>query len=117
MRHQVKNTRINRNSAQLKALIRSLSTALIVSGTIETTKVKAKVTASAVDKMIARTKGKDKMNAIRYLKKHLYGEDASKIILDELHDKYKDRQSGFTRIVKLGARPGDGAEKVVLQLV
>jgi hypothetical protein len=33
------------------------------------------------------------MNAIRYLKKHLYNEEASRIILDELHDKYKDRQS------------------------
>ena len=117
MRHQVKSTKINRNSAQLKALIRSLSTSLIVSWTIETTKVKAKVTASAVDKMIARTKWKDKMNAIRYLKKHLYNEEASRIILDELHDKYKDRQSWFTRIVKLWARPWDGAEKVVLQLV
>ncbi len=117
MRHQVKSTKINRNSAQLKALIRSLSTALIVSWTIETTKVKAKVTASAVDKMIARTKWKDKMNAIRYLKKHLYNEEASRIILEELHEKYKDRSSWFTRIVKLWARPWDGAEKVVLQLV
>ena len=117
MRHQVKSTKINRNSAQLKALIRSLSTALIVSWTIETTKVKAKVTASAIDKMIARTKWKDKMNAIRYLKKYLYWEDASRIILDKLHEKYKDRQSWFTRIIKLWARAWDWAEKVILQLV
>ena len=117
MRHLVKNKRINRNSAQLKALIRSLSTALIESWTIETTKIKAKLTASAVDKMIARTKWKDKMNAIRYLKKYLYWENASRIILNDLHKKYENRNSWFTRIIKLWARSWDGAEKVILQLV
>ena len=68
-------------------------------------------------KTVLRVKGKDKVNAIRYLNARLTDTLASKKILDVLVDRYKDRPSGFTRIIKEKYRIGDGAPIVSIELV
>jgi len=117
MRHKVKSTRINRNSAQLKALVRSLVTAIILREDVSTTKPKAKIASALLDRIISKAKIKDKMNWIRYIKRYLYEESASIKVIEDLVERYKDRQSGFTRIVKTKNRPWDNAQMVKIQLV
>ena len=117
MRHKVKSTRINRNSAQLKALIRSLVTAIVLREDVATTKPKAKLASALLDRIICTAKKKDKMNAIRFIKQYLYEESASVKVMSDLIERYKDRQSGFTRIIKTEYRPGDNAQMVKIQLV
>lgn len=117
MRHKVKSTRINRNSAQFKALLRSLATAVILREDVSTTQVKAKAASALIDRLISKAKKKDKMNAIRYVQRFVYEKEASVKIFSELVDRYKDRPSWFTRIVKTHNRPGDNASMVKIQLV
>ena len=117
MRHKVKSTRINRNSAQLKALIRNLTSSIILYETVKTTKTKAKVASRLVDRLIATAKRKDKLNAIRYAKKYLFTNNASSKLIDVLVDRYQDRQSGFTQIIPLWNRKWDNAEIVQIQLI
>ncbi len=117
MRHLVKSTRLNRPSNQLKALLRSLATSVILYESIETTEDKAKLAKGLVDRLIATAKRKDKLNAIRYLKIYLYDDNASRKVMDELVTRYQDRTSGFTRMVRTRIRTGDNAQLVQFQLV
>ena len=117
MRHKVKKTRINRDSAQLKALLRSLLTAIVINESIITTKPKAKLVSALLDRVISKAKWSDKMNAIRYAKKYLYTKESSVKMIDDLAVRYKDRTSWFSRIVKIWNRPWDNALKVCIQLV
>lgn len=117
MRHRSETTRLNRNRKQLKALVRSLATSVILYESVETTKDKAKLVRSLVDRLISRAKTRDEVSAIRYLKKYLYEKNACKKVLETLVPRYKDRSSGFTRIVNSRIRTGDGAQLVVFQLL
>ena len=121
MRHRVKSVRLNRPRHQLKALVRSLATSLILRESVETTRDKAKLARELVDRVIARAKLKvsqgDTMNAIRFIQKHLLDENASKKVIEQLVTRYKDRPSGFTRITNTRIRTGDAAQMVQFQLL
>lgn len=121
MRHRVKSVRLNRPRNQLKALVRSLATSLILRESIETTRDKAKLARELVDRVIARAKLKvsqgDTMNAIRFIQKHLLDESASRKVIEQLVTRYKDRPSGFTRITNTRIRTGDAAQMVQFQLL
>lgn len=117
MRHKVKSVRLNRPRAQLKALLRSLVTSVILYETIETTRDKAKLARGYVDRIIATAKRKDEMNAIRYINSFLLNKSASMKVMQELKERFKDRQSGFTRFTNTRIRTGDGAQLVQFQLL
>lgn len=117
MRHKVESTVINRNSAQLKALVRSLATSIILYESIKTTKQKAKLASKMIDRLITIAKKRDKLSAIRYSKKYLFWKNASEKLIEVLADRYKDRPSWFTRIIKLPCRAGDNAQSVQIQFV
>jgi len=117
MRHQKKKRHLNVDDSHRKAIARTLVTSLVIHGRIKTTKAKAKLAQPLAENMITVGKTKDTMNAIRKLNSVFYEEKASKKLLEELVPKYKDRQGGYTRIVKLGFRAGDNAEMVMLELV
>ena len=117
MRHKVKSTRINRNSAQLKAMVRNLVTSIILYESVKTTRPKAKLASRLIDRLIATAKKKDKVNAIRYSKQFLFWSSASSKLMDVLADRYKDRPSWFTRIVRLTNRAWDNAQSVQIQFV
>jgi large subunit ribosomal protein L17 len=82
-------------------LIRNLVTDAILHESIKTTKQKAKLTARVLDRLIARSKNENKMQAIRYIMKYVFSKQASMKLIDDLSKRYKDRPSGFSRIVKL----------------
>lgn len=116
MRHQKKGKTLDRKKQPRQALLRNLAVSLILYEKVKTTEAKAKAVKPLVEKLI--TKGKENTLANRrYLMKYLYVENAVKKVLEVLGPKYKERQGGYTRIVKLGRRQGDGAPVVQLELV
>ena len=115
-------SRLRRNSAQRKALLRDLITDLILNGRIETTLAKAKELKRLADKMV--TLGKKNTLASRRQAAELIrfetdeeGKYALQKLFDEIAPKFANRNGGYTRILKLAERRGDDALMVILELV
>lgn len=104
------------------SLLRNLTGQVIIHERIETTESKAKELKKAVDKMITLGKRGD-LNARRQAAAYLYKQEANadQSVIDKLFDdiaaRYEDRQGGYTRVLKLGARKGDGAKMAIIELV
>lgn len=116
MRHLVKRHRLGRGSAQRKALLRSLVTSFLEKERIKTTKAKAKALRPVAEKMITLSK-KGTLHARRKVLKTVYKKDVVKKLFDEIGPRFAERPGGYTRIVKLEPRDGDGAEMAVIELV
>jgi large subunit ribosomal protein L17 len=116
MRHQKKRTKLGRNVGSRKALIRSLATSLIVHEKITTTVVKAKVLKPVVEKMITRAK-LNNLQSRRILISALAKEKPVKKLLEVLGVRYQARKGGYLRIIKLGARRGDGSQMAIIEFV
>jgi len=91
-------------------------TDLLREGRITTTEMRAKEARRMAEKMITLGKRGD-LHARRQALAYIYDEDVVTKLFDELANTYEDRQGGYTRILKLGPRRGDGAEEVYLELV
>ncbi|MGY3716645.1 50S ribosomal protein L17 [Sutcliffiella cohnii] len=116
--------KLGRTSAQRKALLRDLATDLIISERIETTEARAKELRSVVEKMITLGKRGDlhaRRQAAAFIRKEVAneetGQDAVQKLFGDIAPRYEERQGGYTRIMKLGPRRGDGAPMVVIELV
>ena len=115
-------SRLRRNSAQRKALLRDLVTDLIINERITTTLSKAKELRKFADKAITLGKKGD-LAAIRQVASFVRkeeagnGQDAVQKLFKELAPRYKDRNGGYTRIIKKENRRGDDALVVILELV
>lgn len=116
MRHQVKGFKLGRTAAHRKATLSALTEALIQHKRIQTTHVKAKALRMYVEPLINKTKSDTTANR-RLVFAHLQSKDAVKELFDVIGPKVADRPGGYTRIVKLGQRPGDGTEMAVIELV
>ncbi|KAB8127656.1 50S ribosomal protein L17 [Gracilibacillus oryzae] len=114
--------KLGRTTDQRKALLRGLATDLIIHERLETTEAKAKELRSVVDKMITLGKRGD-IHARRQAAAFLYkaeaneNEDAVQKLLNDIATRYEERQGGYTRVLKLGPRRGDGAEMAISELV
>mgnify|MGYP005611299133 FL=1 len=116
--------KLGRTSSQRKALLRDLATDLIVFERIETTEAKAKELRSVVEKMITLGKRGDlhaRRQAAAFIRNEVANEESGHDALQKLFSdsapRYEDRQGGYTRIMKMGPRRGDGAPMVVIELV
>lgn len=118
--------KLGRTSDQRKAMLRDLATSLIVSERIETTEARAKEVRSVVEKLITLGKKGDlasRRNAAKTLRNvEILNEDEStqtalQKLFGEIDERYNERQGGYTRILKVGPRRGDGAESVIIELV
>lgn len=116
MRHNRKGKVLGREKAPREALMRSLVTSLVVYEKIKTTKAKAQVTRPKVEKLITLAKN-DTLHNRREALKVLYTQGAVKKLFEVLGPRYKERKGGYTRIVKLTPRVGDGAEVAVIEFV
>jgi large subunit ribosomal protein L17 len=116
MRHGVKSRRFDRPTDQRLALFRGLVTDLLKYEQIKTTEAKAKNVRSLAEKMITLGKSGTLASRRRVLG-YVYDKDVAGKVFDELAERYAERPGGYTRIVKLGPRLGDGAPMVVLELV
>ncbi len=113
---RVKNKkRFGRKRDQRRALILSLSRALVVNEKIKTTHAKARELRPFIEKTVTRAKENTVFNR-RFLARRFSDEVAKKLI-EEIGPRYKDRPGGYTRIVKLGQRGEDGAEMAVIEFV
>ncbi|GAK48047.1 50S ribosomal protein L17 [Secundilactobacillus oryzae JCM 18671] len=122
--------KLQRTSSQRRALLRDLTTDLLVNGQIKTTEARAKEVRSTADKMITLGKRGDlhaRRQAAAFVRDVVadVNEDGDDIkvttalqkLFGEIAPKYADRNGGYTRIMKTMPRRGDGAQMVVLQLV
>jgi len=116
MRHKVKKTTLGREKAPREAMLRSLAESLILHGNIKTTEAKAKALRGVVEPLITKAK-KGTLAARREIIKTLYTEKAVKKLMEEIGPAYKDRDGGYTRIVKLPARKNDAAKVARIELV
>lgn len=117
MRHRVKKPRLNINNDHKAALIRNLVTSIILHEKVKTTNRKAKICVPVVEKLIGMAKKKDGMSAIREINKIVFDRKAGKKLLEELKNRYENRNSGFVRVVKLGNRNGDNAPLSIIELI
>ena len=108
--------KLSRTSSQRKALLRGQVTALIANGRIVTTEAKAKEVSGLAEQLITLAKRGD-LAARRQAIAQLADEDVVRKLFSEIAEQYKDRQGGYTRILKLGVRRGDAAPMVILELV
>ena len=110
-------SKLGRNGAARKALLRSILTSFFRYGRIETTESKAKELRSLAEKLITLAKCGD-LSARRQAIASLSDEDVvRKLFSEEIAGKYQERQGGYTRILKLGPRRGDAAPMVIIELV
>ena len=116
MKHQVRKMRIGRPRAQRRLLLGNLATSLILHEKIKTTQAKAKALQPLMDQLIKSAKKPDKVIAIRDVNKILHNELSAKKLIDSIGKKYESKNSGFTRIIKLGYRAGDAAPLVQIEL-
>jgi len=116
MRHQLSGKKLGRNSSQRKALLRSLVTSFVQKERIRTTLSKAKATRPIAEKMITLAKT-NSLHTRRQALQYIYNKDAVKKLFEDIGPRFTERPGGYTRIIKLGPRAGDGAEMAILELV
>lgn len=116
MRHKKKLKKLGRPRAHRKALLRNQLISFFKHGRIKTTIQKAKETRKLAEKLITLAK-EDTQVRRRQVFRILQDKEISEKLFKEIAPKFKDRNSGYTRIIKLGRRIGDGAEEAVLSLI
>lgn len=123
MRHRVAGRKLGRSSGQRTALRRSLITEFIRHERIRTTRAKADAIRGAAERLITTAKRGNAAGALkavharRLAAARLNDPEVVKKLFDEIAPRYRDRPGGYTRIIRLGPRPGDAAEMVLLELV
>lgn len=116
MRHKKNTVTLDRKAGPRKAMLRSAAISLIMNEKITTTPTKAKAVRRLVERVITRGKKGD-FNAIRYVERKLNNKDAALHVVNVLSPRFEKREGGYTRMLKVAPRKGDGAEQVVLEFV
>lgn len=118
------NRKLGRTTDQRKALLRTLATDLIINERIETTEARAKELRSVVEKLITLGKRGDihaRRQAAAFVRNEVADAEENKNAVQKLFSdiapRYEERQGGYTRILKVGPRRGDGAPMVIIELV
>ena len=115
MRKLKKGRKLSREKDQRKALLKTLAVSLFMKEKIRTTEAKAKELAVFSEKFITAAK-KSNLAKTRLLAKFFPKEIVKKLV-NEYGPRYKNREGGYTRIMKLGPRKGDGARMAIIELV
>lgn len=116
MRHQTHHGRLGVQPAHRRALVRNMVTSLLKHERIKTTKIRAKEVRRYAEKMITIAK-KETLASKRRVLGFVRERDVVNKLFKTLIYRYAERKGGYTRILKLGHRMGDGAEMVFLELV
>jgi len=116
MRHLKAGRRLSRTSEHRQAMLRNLITALLEVERVETTRAKAKEARQWAEKVITLAKRGD-LHARRLSLAVVRSKKVVAKLFGELKERYQDRPGGYTRIIPLGVRQGDGAPMSILELV
>ena len=122
MRHRVAGYKLGRDASQRKALWRGLITELFRHDRISTTEAKARSMRGEAEHLITVAKrglaaGGNPVHARRLAARVIMDPEVTKRLFDEVAPRFTDRPGGYTRLVKVGPRLGDGADMAVLELV
>lgn len=116
MRHLNAGRKLSRKPAHRRALLRNLVTSFLEHERLVTTLPKAKELRPLAEKMI--TLGKhDTLHSRRQVQAYVLKEAVAKRVFDTIAPRFAARQGGYSRIVKLGNRKGDGADVAVIELI
>jgi large subunit ribosomal protein L17 len=116
MRHRNNISKLGRTAAHRKATLANMAVALLQHKHIETTEGKARIARIFTERLITLAK-QGTLHARRIAFQRLRQKSAVKTLFDEVAPRFKDRNGGYTRMVKLGRRSGDGAPVAVVELV
>jgi len=116
MRHQVKGRKLRRPTAHRMAMLRNLVTSFLEKERVQTTLAKAKEARPLAEKMITLGK-KGTLHARRQVMAFVRKEGVVTKVFDDLGPRFGQRPGGYSRIVKLGLRGGDGAQMAMLELI
>lgn len=120
MIHQKKGKKLGRNSTHRKATKRNLAKQIIVEERIKTTQAKAKFVQPFVEKLVTRA-GEDTVHNRREVRKKLGThediDDVIKKLFEEIGPRFEDRPGGYTRILDMDRRRGDGAQRSLIEFV
>ncbi|HKS80664.1 MAG TPA: 50S ribosomal protein L17 [Candidatus Acidoferrales bacterium] len=116
MRHLVSGSKLGKQPAHRRAVLRNLVTNLVEKERIQTTLLRAKAARPLAERMITLGK-RDSLHARRQAAAFLTTPVATKKLFSDLAPRFADRQGGYTRIVRSGWRIGDGAELAILEFI
>ena len=117
MRHRVAYRKLGRTTSHRIALLRNLATALFERERISTTLMKAKELRPYAEKLITLAKRDDRLHARRQVARDIHDPEVLRKLFDTLGARFATRPGGYTRILRLGTRRGDGAEMAVVELL
>ena len=116
MRHGKKTAKLGRTASHRKAMLSNMMTSLFTNETITTTQIRAKELKRSAEKMITFAKRGD-LHARRQVLRVIADKQVVAKLFDEIGPRYKSRNGGYTRVVKMGPRRGDGAFMSIIELV
>ena len=116
MRHGNKNNHLSRKKGHRGALMSNMAVSLIAHKRIETTLAKARALRRYVEPLITKSKD-DSTHSRRVVFSYLQNKDAVSVLFRDVAPKIAERAGGYTRILKLGTRPGDASEMAMIELV
>lgn len=116
MRHRKSSLTLDRKRSARKALVRHLVTSMILAERMTTTEAKAKALRPIVERLVTRAK-QQTLASRRIVRKSLTTEAATTKLFTVLAPRYAQRRGGYTRLLKMGTRVGDGARRARLEFV
>ncbi|HEV2646504.1 MAG TPA: 50S ribosomal protein L17 [Acidobacteriaceae bacterium] len=116
MRHRNAGFKLGRNPSHRRALLRNLVTSIILNDRVETTLTKCKATQPLVEKMITLGK-RGTVHARRQALAYLMTPESVDRLFGVVSPRYSDRNGGYSRITRIGARKGDAAEMAIFELL
>ena len=116
MRHRKTGRRFDMSSAQRRAMFRNITTAVLEHGSVLTTEARAKESRRFVERMVTLGK-RGSLHARRQALAWIYSPHVVEQLFDEVAPRYAERPGGYTRVVKLVQRKGDGSRMARLELV
>ena len=111
-----KGPRLGGSPSHQRKILSNLAAALIKEERVTTTEARAKVLRPYVEKMVTKARRGD-LHARRLVLRKIQDNDVVTKLFDDVGPRYEDRDGGYTRIVKLGPRRGDGAEMAIIEFV
>jgi large subunit ribosomal protein L17 len=116
MRHRAKHRQLSRTASHRRALLSNLATSLFRHGALVTTVAKAKELRPVAERLITLARRGD-LHARRLVERKIRDKQVSKVLFGEIGPRFQARPGGYTRIIRLGFRKGDGAETARIELL
>jgi len=116
MRHRAKGRQLSRTSSHKRAMLNNMAASLFVHGRVITTEAKAKELRPFAEKLITLARRGD-LHARRLVERRIKDRETLGRLFSEIGPRFASRPGGYTRILKLGHRPGDGADVARIELL